>query len=1044
MFALVGILIGICAACLWPTDAPPTDGPEISIDPQALLDSTGLAAAGDNFTWQDHPNVNTGLATELRTGVASKGRAFVRWTQATIDSVVGTGTLVSARLDITINSSSSWSGSGGQLSIHRVTKNWTELGGTANCAIDTNTGNDVADCSDATAWVLNNPSVAPWKAAATDSLGVTNGQTGKISFNVTADLQAFLDDTANFGWVIKPRNDAATGDVRLRSREATSNQPVLMLMVDSDTAPPAIPDGFPAPDSSEALLETPPGEDSVLVLRDFINIGFHDSTSGPTIQSVLNRYNAQVAGGIPQLRAYVVQVPDPGTYAGLESLMTVIRTEPGVRFVARYIFREPLRNPGRYPDDDPQLMSRQDWLGSLNGATDGTRALRVIGAPEAWGCETGLYGKDTIAVGVVDDVFDPSVDDLSPSWVQTYPLSANEPLGTAIVGGAFLSHGTGVAGVLTARGDNATGVAGLVWQSKLHLFRLAREDGGATKEAQKRGLTIAAVIRSAAATPVRVLASSIEAQPDSVVARVIAEEVANFVNTSPGRIFVQASQNFRVTIRPDTIFSVKVSGFLMHQVMAILDPMPAKSRVLFVAAANGTGTDIRNPGGGINESGTTLVTGVTDILAPGEDILTLARPVDFPAGTLPVDGASFAGPMVAGVAAQLWDFYPSLSADEIKEYVMKGAEERIDARGNIDTVSTVPNSGGLYLLNAYQSLARVAREKDDSPVCGFPVYTRDGELFYDRVPGTPVARPVSGTPFLWDVTVAQGGRILSAASPGGWLTFDHLGQDPTALPSDVVGRVYLERDTADLLPDSSRIRIGRADGSADTVDVKAAIAPTASVFAVEDFAPSPTSEWIAVASRQQFAEPLNPLAWEWSIVPVGAPVQTSVSRFLTDEGGMPCGPDCDLTFRSPGAFGWSQDGERLQFAIPRGTATLNGITIERSVMRSVTFAGGTPTGALTDIGSMPGRELLWPRFTADGDLLLNEREIPTGSCFRTWRGPTTGQLLDEAPTAAADCEGQDPRMRFNTPPVAGLQSLPPAVRAMVGRMRGRASPDARR
>jgi hypothetical protein len=179
-------------------------------------------------------------------------------------------------------------------------------------------------------------------------------------------------------------------------------------------------------------------------------------------------------------------------------------------------------------------------------------------------------------------------------------------------------------------------------------------------------------------------------------------------------------------------------------------------------------------------------------------------------------------------------------------------------------------------------------------------------------------------------------------------------------------------------------------------------------------------------------------------VPVGAPGQTSVSRFLTDEGGMPCGPDCDLTFKSLGAFGWSQDGERLQFALPRGTATLNGITVERSVMRSVTFAGGTPAGALTDIGSMPGRELVWPRFTANGDLLLNEREVATGSCFRTWRGPTIGQLLDDAPTAAADCEGQDPRMRFNTPPVAGLQSLPPAVRAMVGRVRMRASPDARR
>jgi len=426
MFTLVGIAVAICAACLWPTDAPTMDGPGISIDPQALLDSTGLAAAGDNFTWQNHPNQNNGTSTELRTGVGSTGRALLRWNQATIDSIVGAGTLVSARLDVTINSSSGWSGSGGQLSIHRVTKDWTELGSTANCAIDTNTGNDQADCSGATAWVLNNPSGAPWKAAPTDSLGVTNGHTGTISFNVTADVQAFLDDTSNFGWVVKPKNDAAAGDVRLRSREAASNQPTLVLTVDADTAPPPVPDGFAAPDSGAALLVSPSDQDSTLVLRNFIHIGFDDSTSGPTIQSVFNRYNAQVAGGIPGLRTYVVQVPDPGpTYSALDSLMSVIRTEPGVRFVARYVFRQPLRNPGRYPGDDPQLMQRQDWLGPLGGATDGTRAMRVIRAPEAWGCENGLYGSDTIAVGVIDDVFDPTVSDLSPSFKQTHPVSSS-------------------------------------------------------------------------------------------------------------------------------------------------------------------------------------------------------------------------------------------------------------------------------------------------------------------------------------------------------------------------------------------------------------------------------------------------------------------------------------------------------------------------------------------------------------------------------------------------------------------------------------------
>jgi hypothetical protein len=225
--------------------------------------------------------------------------------------------------------------------------------------------------------VLNNPSVAPWKAAATDSFGVTNGQTGKISFNVTADVQMFLADTANFGWVVKPKNDAATGDVRLLSRETVSS-PTLVLIVDVDTSRPVVPDGFAAPDSAEALLVTQPGGDpTVLVLRDFVHIQFDDTTSGQSIKELLALYGAQVAGGYPLTHTYIIRVPDPGpTYAALEALMERLRAEPGVRYVYRLVFQAPEEPLGRYPNDGP-LAARADWLGT---ETDATRALRAIRA----------------------------------------------------------------------------------------------------------------------------------------------------------------------------------------------------------------------------------------------------------------------------------------------------------------------------------------------------------------------------------------------------------------------------------------------------------------------------------------------------------------------------------------------------------------------------------------------------------------------------------------------------------------------------------------
>jgi hypothetical protein len=470
-------------------------------------------------------------------------------------------------------------------------------------------------------------------------------------------------------------------------------------------------------------------------------------------------------------------------------------------------------------------------------------------------------------------------------------------------------------------------------------------------------------------------------------------------------------------------------------------------------------------------------TGATAIAAPAEEIMTLARVADFFAGTRVVNGTSYAAPFVAGVAAQLLGMDPSLTAAQVKDYIVRGAKEpRLDpATGQLelpDSVLGAPEP--VYQLDAYGALTLLSRERPGTPICGFPVYTRNGQLLYERVPGVPVAQPVTGAQELGRVTVARGGRILAAGQAGGfadWIEFDHLGQSVTPLP-DVFQRTYLEKDTADVLfpvepdPFIRQVRIRGESGSPTTIDLWSLLEPTAIFFLAIEVQPSPWGDWLAVNSLASLppTPPVAPSVFEWSLVPVGGGPPDSVLRLVFEAqiegpegpGGRgpwvaalaaqtSCGPDCYLPLADPGSMAWSPDNARLQFAFPKGTITPQSVTVSRSVMRTVTFPGGMPSGHRTDLTpAVEGRELMWPRFTANGELVLNELDLATGDCHRAWRNPQTGQLLADTVTAAADCDRiQDPRRPFNGPPVVRAARRGPAVAAMLDWWR-RARPEVRR
>ncbi len=1047
----------VVAACLWPTDEPPQGAtPGVLVSPQAPIDTT-VGMSADTYLRQSEPNRNFGTEPFLRVRPTGKNRALLAVDQTALAALIGGATVTAARLELTITeNANNWGPEGRAIALHRLTVPWSETAATWNCGVDTVPGNPQAECAARTAWEMGG--AGPWVVPPTATATITNGLRGVVTFDVAADVAAWLSGTPNAGWILKRVDEGPSGAVEFGSRESGSPPVLVLTLAVGDTSRPPIPDGFVAPDGAVALLVSPPGDDSVLVLRDFIRIIFDDTTSGYTIRSVFARYGGHIVGGDTLLESYMVQVPDPGpTYAALDSLLSRVRSEPGVRFAIRYVFSEPVRDPGRYPEDDPQSSRRQDWCGP---GTDGTRALTAIRAPLAWSCETGLYGTDAVAIGVMEDVVDATIPDLAPSFSRLHAASASQPINTTVtLSVGALSHGTGVAGVLSARGDNGLGVPGLTWQSELHVFRLAREDGNTTRMIRDRAQAIERAIRLAAATPVRILHSSVEATADPEEARVLAAAIADFVNTSPGRIFVQAGGDNRYTIRPDTILQIGQGGFVMHQAMVLLDPT-VKARVLLVGAANRDGTDIWGLGLDPNAWGSaTLISGVTDILVPAADILTLVRPQDFNGASVRSgSGTSFGAPMVSGTAALLWAFDPTLTADEVKGYIVDGARERMSATGTIEPSPVVPNSGGLNLLDAYEALARASRERPGTtPICGGQVWASEASIHVDQ--GAPALRiiPVPSARFLGLASVAQGGRRIAVTDfrfpdPTETLIVTNTGAIDSVL-GGVYARQYLERGTADLkvaAPDGSfaeglvlTLRGTGVDLTDQHLDGVTA-PPGASESRAEYIIVSPLGDLAAVQTPAWMPDGGGTARWD--LVRLTSPPQAAGNimdlQFPADP--VPCATDCRLGIWNAA---WTHDSRRVVFTLahadyyqggggggdlgpPAGIAT--GAQLENGDLIAIaTRLISVPivNGAAQAADSTPLLEGEWlasPRFTADDVLLIAEHlglvdGVVGGTCEEKRRLPASPFTVQaaRAPLLAAFCDpyADGPRI-FNAPPAA--------------------------
>lgn len=287
------------------------------------------------------------------------------------------------------------------------------------------------------------------------------------------------------------------------------------------------------------------------------------------------------------------------------------------------------RAPGNEPSD-PKYRAQWALVGEQG-----------IHPQDAW---TKTTGDSRIRVAIMDTGIDSKHPELQDRVLPGYDFIDK----TAEVNDSH-GHGTHVSGVIGARWDNKTGIAGINREVSLIPIRVVPDDGDETDANLIEGFEFAV------AQGARVANCSFgKAKSSQAVADVI--EAAG----EKGLLVVVAAGNDGKNNNSHAAFPANFRT----------------SNMIVVAASTSRGDRA-----GFSNFGLTKV----DVAAPGASILsTIAG-----GGYATWDGTSMATPQVVGVAALVLSVNPSLSPQQVREILIRSVDEKPAFKGKIDSGGVV-------------------------------------------------------------------------------------------------------------------------------------------------------------------------------------------------------------------------------------------------------------------------------------------------------------------------------------------------------------------
>jgi hypothetical protein len=270
----------------------------------------------------------------------------------------------------------------------------------------------------------------------------------------------------------------------------------------------------------------------------------------------------------------------------------------------------------------------------------------VVGSEAAWDLETG---DASVAIGVIDSGISMS------GGVADHPdLSGSRiVLGTDFVDGGTPmdanGHGTHVAGIAAALGNNAAGIAGMNWVSPIYICRTLDTNGNGTSA--DLADAIEEMVDWAVAGGIKIVINYSGGGPDNQTKR----DAAQYASDNGMLLCAAAGNDFGGSVIFPAAYSTTFPGVIAVGSTTTTDTVSQFSNV-------GPEVTVVAPGGEMTPAG---------VVPTGEAILSTfpTYAVTIPGGPnfAGLVGTSMATPLVSGLAALMWCRHPSFTNQKIKD-----------------------------------------------------------------------------------------------------------------------------------------------------------------------------------------------------------------------------------------------------------------------------------------------------------------------------------------------------------------------------------------